>query len=88
MQFVMKALPFLDNHPKVYRYAYFGTADHPDGRDLIVGNGPGLTSLGARYGFSPYGNGDGPWSGVPFQVYVCKDADFTGGCYGAQGKCK
>ncbi|KAK3181589.1 hypothetical protein K4F52_007144 [Lecanicillium sp. MT-2017a] len=57
-EFLRKAIPFLDNSPCVYRYAYFGTADNS--KVLLQDNGPHLSPLGVQYTFSPYGSGDGP----------------------------
>ncbi|KAL7910522.1 glycosyl hydrolase catalytic core domain-containing protein [Trichoderma velutinum] len=54
--FLQSALPFLDNNPCVYRYAYFGTANN--GKDLLQNGGPALSCLGTQYAFSPYGSGN------------------------------
>ncbi|EEA28825.1 hypothetical protein TMatcc_002825 [Talaromyces marneffei ATCC 18224] len=56
--FLRSAIPFLDNNPCVYRYAYFGTADNS--KVLLNNGGPSLSPLGVQYAFSPYGNGNGP----------------------------
>ncbi|KAM0484483.1 hypothetical protein ACHAPX_001909 [Trichoderma viride] len=56
--FLRSAIPFLDNNPCVYRYAYFGTADNS--KVLLQNGGPSLSPLGVQYTFSPYGSGNGP----------------------------
>ncbi|KAJ3484050.1 hypothetical protein NLG97_g7156 [Lecanicillium saksenae] len=47
IQFLKKALPYLDNKSCVERYSYFGINN--SNRDLIQGNGPDLSKLGIWY---------------------------------------
>jgi hypothetical protein len=51
--FLKQAIPWLDNNPCVYRYAYFGTANND--ASLVENGGPSLSPLGVQYTFTPYG---------------------------------